>query len=575
VVCSFLLQGCIFWFAVPYVPDTVSAAHAAMNLANSSKSMPTSRDYFASGSGSLFKHTSKESRVPTQTIGDVCVIGQNAVSPPSSRKLQDIDEDNDVLKLNAKSKSATGILADKESAGGVGGGVNSFSTLQVSCSDSNDDAHTVTFNSNCTSASMDKLPTPRCVPPEQTDSAVVTAVQATPSSSVIAALGSNSPTPGVGVLAFTDSMNSPDPSVSAKTVSLSAVTTYNTNVFAAGTAVQTAFAMNRVSPLAGGSQTLQAAGSSVSVPPAGSSAATALGAHSFNPTQVNTHRNSFSFSRQTSAGGATNTTTYPMNTQRSFSSDGVGSSCCLRVLIVDDSPSILKLSSMMLRRKGYDVETAENGALALTCLKRNGPFDVVLMDIQMPVMDGLEATRRIREAELVSEQSGNEDYDNSLGRLQGGKLPLILENALTTDNLNSLNSSNHSSATVNNCIVVPPLASTVTAASTNTVSDTHKVYAAGNTGSRRNSQRLIATLGNMSYEVMSNASDDNNNTFCTTYGNNMTTSSRQFSIGLSACSDNETITEAFEAGIDVFISKPFTMDSFKSAILHRFSSGEQ
>ncbi|MBF0549457.1 MAG: response regulator [Deltaproteobacteria bacterium] len=70
----------------------------------------------------------------------------------------------------------------------------------------------------------------------------------------------------------------------------------------------------------------------------------------------------------------------------------------LRILLVEDNPVNQKLGLVMLKKRNHSVVVAENGRKALTALKQ-GQFDLILMDIQMPEMDGLEATAIIREGE--------------------------------------------------------------------------------------------------------------------------------------------------------------------------------
>ncbi|MCU0657828.1 MAG: response regulator transcription factor [Polyangiaceae bacterium] len=94
-----------------------------------------------------------------------------------------------------------------------------------------------------------------------------------------------------------------------------------------------------------------------------------------------------------------------------------------KILLVDDDPHLRDVVLYALQREGFAVEAAVNGLQALEFFGQRGPFDLVVLDVMMPELDGLEVCRRLRQGSrvpIVFLSSRDEEIDKILGLELGG-----------------------------------------------------------------------------------------------------------------------------------------------------------
>ena len=89
----------------------------------------------------------------------------------------------------------------------------------------------------------------------------------------------------------------------------------------------------------------------------------------------------------------------------------------MKILVVDDEKTLVKGMKFNLENEGYEVECAYDGAAALD-LAREGRFDLIILDVMMPEMDGIEACMKIREfsnVPIIMLTAKSEDADKLMG----------------------------------------------------------------------------------------------------------------------------------------------------------------
>lgn len=99
------------------------------------------------------------------------------------------------------------------------------------------------------------------------------------------------------------------------------------------------------------------------------------------------------------------------------------------ILVVDDEEGIRKSLCAYLRMEGYTVDTAADGAEAIEKLK-NAKFNIILLDINMPVMDGLEAIQQIKALDFsiqVIMMTAFSTFDKTMKSLEYGATDYILK----------------------------------------------------------------------------------------------------------------------------------------------------
>jgi CheY-like chemotaxis protein len=254
----------------------------------------------------------------------------------------------------------------------------------------------------------------------------------------------------------------------------------------------------------------------------------------------------------------------------------------LRVLLVDDSMAILKVTGRALEQAGHTVETASNGSRALDrllkCFKSEGAmemapsavcvkdFDFMLIDLQMPVMDGFECVRRFRavESEIHSKFLQLQDTESTTrGTMDVFDLQHVAVAALNDDELSSKSKEAH----LSDCGGLNTGGSTSTRATAPSTS----ISTSTSTSTGISSRQLMPDEGTVT--TVTGASALHVTAIPPPVGEvgvggiEAGKLRRLPIIGMSANSDDVSKELALSSGMDAFIAKPFSLKDLQPLLL--------
>jgi CheY-like chemotaxis protein len=211
------------------------------------------------------------------------------------------------------------------------------------------------------------------------------------------------------------------------------------------------------------------------------------------------------------------------------------------VLVVDDSLTTLKLTGLTLERDGHHVDRAANGQIALQLMKSQS-YDVVLIDCNMPVMDGFEAVSLFREHERQVAQAGEHEF---LFPASEDRLSSISGSEDEDEDIRTASKSNHDHSKNKNKNHELQYAAAASSSAAAAAAHSNSNQDVNNSSSKKSV--LGALPGEQEQQLRRKLTEAHYH---------------QLIIGMSTNIDEETRDRALAAGMDFFLPKPFTLEKF-------------